>query len=174
VLDRVNGVLGEETTMEPGEIEVPEGCRLEIELDEYGFETELVVCDDPAETTAPAGEATGEPETTIAPETTEPSEPPALADWAGSAEARNLARRLRRVLIEQSGCQSSQELILLEADVEAAPTEIRQPLLDAVAALWRSAESCNVDAEAWRAATEEALDRLEQVAVILEEGAGGV
>ena len=27
------------------EVEVPEGCRLEIETDEYGFEVEVIVCD---------------------------------------------------------------------------------------------------------------------------------
>jgi hypothetical protein len=173
VLARVDAVLGEDAGPEPGAAEVPEGCRLVIELDEYGFETELVVCEEPAEpsTTVPSGTVPGEPgETTTS---SPPDEAPDMAAWVGSQKARDLARRLRPVLIGQSGCAGPHDLIALTNQAAAAPDEIRAPLQEAVAALARSAHLCNVDVAGWQAATETALDHLEQVLEILGDEAAG-
>jgi len=173
VLARVDAVLGEDARPEPGAVEVPEGCRLVIELDEYGFETELVVCDEPPEqsTTVPSGTVPGEPGGTTT--SNPPDQAPDMAAWVGSQEARDLARRLRPVLIGQSGCEGPHDLIALTNQAAAAPAEIRAPLQEAVAALAQSAHLCNVDVAGWQAATETALDHLEQVIEILGEVSAG-
>lgn len=171
VMARVDAAIGEQTPLDPGEVVVPEGCRLAIETDEYGFETEFVVCDDePPATTTTSGEAPPggeEPATsTIVTTSTVPAE---LSTWGGSEDARNVARNLRRVLVEQTGCHSPQDLIALENLAATSPAEIRSPLQAAVADLKRSADLCNVDVIGWHQALGAALDDLEDVIAVFEE-----
>ena len=81
-----------------------------------------------------------------------------MSTWGGSADARSVARNLRRVLVEQTGCHNPQDLIALENLVAATPTEIRAYLQAAMADLNQSADLCNVDVAGWHQALESALD----------------
>jgi len=154
VMARVEAVFGEQPSLDPGEVVVPEGCRLVIEKDEYGFETEIVACDDDLD---PAMPTEGEE---VAPE---------LSAWGGSGDARGIARNLRRVLVEQTGCNTPQDLISLENLVAASPAEIRPLMQAAVADLRRSADLCNVDAAGWQQGLEDALNDLDDVVAVFEE-----
>jgi len=158
VMARVEAIFGEQTPLDPGEVAVPEGCHLVIEMDEYGFETEIVACDQVPGTTPPGDDGV------VAPE---------LSTWGGSVDARSVARNLRRVLVEQTGCHNPQDLIALANLVDAAPTEIRAHLQAAVADLNQSADLCNVDVAGWRQALQAALDDLEGVIAVLEETVDG-
>ncbi len=186
-LHRVDAALGERPDLDPDEVVVPEGCRLVVETDEYGFETEIVVCDDPATTTTttttePPGGSTSTTEPAGA--TTTTTEPPAptttaiaaarppLEGWGGSEDARTIARRLRRVVVEQSGCEGPRDLISLENFAAVVPAEILDPYLAAIENLRRSADACNTDAVVWREALEAALDHLEAMASILGDANG--
>jgi len=170
VLARVDEALGEQAPLDPDELVVPEGCRLVIETDEYNFETEVVVCDEePATTTTSTSETTEGSGTTVPP-TTAPFEPPSIVEWMGSSDARSLARRLRRALIQQSGCESPQDLIALENLAALTPLEIRDLFLAATQDLRRSAELCNLDVAGWRDALEDSLDHLADITVVLEAG----
>ena len=158
IMARVEAIFGEQTPLDPGEVAIPEGCRLVIETDEYGFETEGVACDgDPGATTpaADGGDASG------------------LSTWGGSGDARSVARNLRRVLVEQTGCDGPQDLIALENLVHASPAGIRAPLQAAMADLNQSADLCNVDVAGWHQALESALNNLEKVIGAFEETVDG-
>ena len=88
VLERVEEALGAQEPP-PEELEVPEGCRIVIEIDEYDFETEVLVCDeDPATTTTT---------------TTLPPGSDAVAAWVGTQEARRTAQHLGQLVIAQTG-----------------------------------------------------------------------
>jgi len=154
VMARVEAIFGEQTPLDPGEVAVPEGCRLVIETDEYGFETEIVACDEAPNTTVPA-----ESEGVVA----------ELSAWGGSVDARGVARNLRRVLVEQTGCNTPQDLIALENLVDVSPAEIRPLLQAAVTDLRRSADLCNVDVAGWQQALEDALDDLDDAVAVFEE-----
>jgi hypothetical protein len=158
------------------EAAIPEGCRRETEIDEYGFEIEVVVCDpDPTSTTTPDSGGTTSttaavPESTVA--STIPAEPLPLAGWPGSDHARALMTALREVIVGQTGCEQPGSLIELATLAANAPTEIRDPLQGAVADLQRMAEICDSDVRRWRDALEAALNDLDAVADILEAAAG--
>jgi hypothetical protein len=90
VMARVEAAIGEQVALDPGEVVVPEGCRLLIETDEYGFETEFVVCDheSPATTTT-SGETSPEgEEPTTSTMMTGSTVPAELSTWGGSVDAR--------------------------------------------------------------------------------------
>jgi len=167
VLARVDAAFGEQAPLDPDEVVVPEGCRLVIEKDEYNFETEVVVCDEEPTTTTSTSEGTEGPDTTVPPATA-PFEPPSLAEWMGSSDARSIARRLRRALIQQSGCESSQDLNALENLAARTPIEIKDLFLAAMQNLRRSADLCNLDVSGWRGALEDALDDLADITTLLE------
>jgi len=166
VLGRVDAALGEQAPLDPDEVAVPEGCRLVIETDEYNFETEVVVCDEEPTTTSTSEGTEGSDTTT--PPTTTPFEPPSIAEWMGSSDARSLARRLRRALVEQSGCESPRDLIALENLAAHTPVEVRDLFLAATQDLRRSADLCNLDVAGWRDALEDALDHLAEITTVLE------
>ncbi|MBU1492338.1 MAG: hypothetical protein KJ956_00010 [Actinobacteria bacterium] len=164
VLAGVEAALGEQEPLDPGEVVVPEGCRLVVETDEYDFETEVVVCDEEPATTDPGSTATT---------TTALPQPAPLEGWGGSADARAVARRLRDAVVEQTGCESPQDLITLESLTETVPAEVAASFSAAVEDLRRSAELCNIDVAGWQAALESALDHLEEMTAILLESADG-
>jgi hypothetical protein len=183
VIARVNAATVNPTPVDPGEAVVPEGCRLVVETDEYGFETEIVLCDEepeepPASTTAPAGTGdtadtadTADTESTTT-STIAPADPLSLEEWIGSADARGTARWLRRLAIGQTGCESPADLVTLENLALSAPPEIREPLVAAATDLRRGSELCNDDVRGWQEALESALDHLEDLTAILEEARG--
>ncbi len=130
-------------------------CPTVVIVDEYGIETEVEDCSAVA-----------------VPEVREG--PPTLDAWIGSADARNLARRIRTALVLQVPCGGGHNATLEIRGVAAnAPREIAPLLLDAVAALERSSLVCSgVSQVDWVAETEYALDRLDEVARLLAEALG--
>ena len=175
VMARVEAAMGVQTPLDPGEVAVPEGCRLVIETDEYGFETEIVVCDDepPATTATSGGTSPGGEDPTTSTMVSASTVPAEMSTWGGSKDARGVAHNLRRVLVEQTGCYESQDLIALENLVASSPAEIRSTLQAAVADLKRSADLCNVDEIGWQEALKAALDDLEDVTAVFEEAGDG-
>ena len=174
VLHRIDDALGEQAPLDPDQAVVPEGCRLVIETDEYNFETEVVVCDeDPTTTTTTSGTQVGSTDSTTTTTTIVLVEPADLEGWGGSEDAREIARRLRRVVVEQTECDTQRDLIALENLATAIPLEIKESFLAALQDLRRSAESCNVDDAGWRRALEDALDDLEQMLAVLRESSDG-
>jgi hypothetical protein len=167
VIEQVAEELGAQTNVGGEDIVVPEGCTLEIQEDEYGFETESVRCpDDTTTTSLPDG---AEPEDEITTSVVPSGEGLSLNEWLGSADARNVARRIRSGLLLQTGCDG--DLADLEqARVFAAvsPEEIRDPLLEGIAALERSAAACNVDPALWHSELDAALGSFEQAITAIE------
>ena len=174
VIAQVDAMLGAQslTAADGQDIVVPEGCSLVIEVDEYGFETEIVRCPDTVvDTTAPG---TGSPVEDVTTSTVATGGDLPLGEWLGSVDARNLARRIRNGLIMQTGCSRDlTELREAAALAAAAPKRVRTPLSEAVAALERSAMACNADPAAWLHHLNNALDAFGEFTVIVEERYGG-
>ncbi len=122
-----------ETTAPAPAISVPPGCRLTTMLDEYGFEIEVVDCGEPVEA--------------------QPENP----DWLGSESAAEVAKLMRVALIDQPACGVRTTYSELRTRISEAVPELREPLLEAVAALERGAAECNRDQDAWAEAMREAI-----------------
>jgi hypothetical protein len=167
VLNRVEAVVGPQEQADPTEPVAPEGCRFETQLDEYDFEVQVIVCDDDPEPTT-STEAT---ESTEATDSTEAGAetPRGLLEWAGSDDARQVALVLRKVLIEQTGCDHPQDLIALANLLTAMPIELQESFAAAIQDLQRSADLCNADVSGWRNAVEDALDDLQLMVAVLQE-----
>ena len=168
VISQVDAALGAQTTVAEEDIVVPEGCSLVIEVDEYGFEVEIVRCPDTVVgTTEPS---TGSPVDDVTASTVATSGDLPLGEWLGSVDARNLARRLRNGLIMQTGC-GGDLTELMEADdlAAAAPEEVRSSLREAIAALQGSALACNADPDTWLSELNAALDAFGEFTMIVEE-----
>jgi len=149
VMAMVEEALGSQVPVDPDEIVVPEGCRIVIEVDEYGFETEILVCDeDPATTT-----------TTIA--TT------GMTGWLESPDARAVANALVNVVLMQEGCTDTRPIDRLADLLDSAPPLIGSSLEEALPDLYRMAAACD-DPNEWQAALEAALDHLEAASAILK------
>jgi len=149
VMAMVEQALGAQIPVDPDEIVVPEGCRIVIEVDEYDFETEIVVCDeDPSPTTT----------TTIA--TTD------VTGWLESPDARAVANALVNVVLMQEGCADTTPIDRLADLLESAPPLIGSSLGQAIPDLYRMATACD-DPDEWQAALEAALDHLEAASAIL-------
>ena len=172
VISQVDAALGAQSTTVEEDIVVPEGCSLVIEVDEYGFEVEIVRCPDTAvETTEPG---TGSPVEQVTASTVATGEDLPLGEWLGSVDARNLARRIRNGLIMQTGCSGDLTELREAGDLAAAsPDEVRTPLREAIAAMERSAMACNVDPDAQLTELDAALDAFGEFTTIVEEHHGG-
>ncbi|MBU1226379.1 MAG: hypothetical protein KJ698_04065 [Actinobacteria bacterium] len=149
VTARVEESMGTGAVVDPGATEVLEGCRIEIVEDEYGFETEIVVCDDEPASTTSSIPATD------------------LASWLESRDARAVANALYSIVILQDGCNGTETIAQLEALAGAAPEAVAGPLEAAVADLYRMAAACKADDAEWQRALEDALDDLDTLAAIL-------
>lgn len=131
--------------------EIPEGCRVDVTIDEYGFETEVLRCgEEGAEEDPPAGD---------------------VESWLGTPASRNTARHIRNVVVLQNLCTDvgNAQLAALAKLVPSAPPEIRPHLDAAVRSLQRSGVACNHDDRRWRNRLNDALDSLEIVIDIIEE-----
>jgi hypothetical protein len=135
------------TTAEPT-ISVPPGCRLITEVDEYGFDVEVVEC--------------GEP--------TDPL--PENPDWLGSDSAVQAATLMRIALIDQPACGSRTSYAELKSRISEALPELREPLAAAVAALERGVAECNRDKDAWISAMNEAIDYLDEFIAVAKSISG--
>lgn len=133
---------------------VPDDCRVEVEIDEYGFETEVLRCDGRE---VPDG-ATD-----------------ALEVWLDSLEARRTAQLIRNLVVLQTGCTRAghDHLAALEDIAETAPTELQPHLEAAISSLQRSGRACNTDVTRWRRQLGNALDSLEEMIDVIEEHIGG-
>jgi len=172
VIAQIDATFGTQSAVGGEDIVVPEGCSLVVEVDEYGFEVEIVRCPDTVtETPEPD---TGGPTDEVTEYTVATGEDLPLREWLGSIDARNLARRIRNGLIMQTGC-SGDLTELREADslAAAAPDEVRAPLLEAIAAMERSAIACNTDLDVWLGELNAALDAFGEFTMIVEEFYGG-
>lgn len=153
VLNRVDEEMGAREAVESGEVVVPEGCRLEIVTDEYGFEVEVVVCDDdPGTTTTTSSIPEGD-----------------LDAWLESRDARRFANALYAIVIQQEGCTNPDAIDDLRARASAAPAVVAGPVLDAAESLDRMVAACGTDIDAWQRALEDALDDLDTLAALLGE-----
>lgn len=124
------------TTTPPDEgptIEVPEGCILVEEIDEYGFPIQVVRCD---------GEAPV-PSTTQGPDVS-------VADWVGSDGAAALSAAIRDALVLQAACGDVAQLDTLNNLVAETPGAVREPLSKAAAELAQAALFCNRSPESWQ------------------------
>jgi len=117
---------------------VPPGCRLVTELDEYGFEVDVIKCDD------------------------EVPPVPENPEWLGSDSAKQAATMMRQALVDQAECGTRATYGELKTLVAASLPEYREPLLAAVAALEQGAAHCNTDKDAWAEAMSRAILRLEE------------
>lgn len=133
-----------------------DNCVTVIEIDEYGFEAEVVRCD---------GEPTGGD---VLVETAG-----TLEEWLGSEDARALATELRIALVEQSACDDPEVLLGARQLAARAPAEVQRPMQRAIAALQRSSRNCDTDLLAWQRGLEQALDELVTFAALVAEAPNG-
>ncbi len=112
---------------------LPPGCIMVSELDNYGFEVDVLDC----------GER---PDPGI--------ENP---NWLGSESAELAATMLRTALVDQDQCGTRATYGELKTLVIEAAAEYSEPLLEAIASLEQGAAHCNKDKDAWAAAMSEAL-----------------
>jgi hypothetical protein len=127
------------------EPELPEGCEIVTETDDYGFPVEVMRCGEDVPPPDPGGPI------------------PGVEGWVGSNAAFDLAVAIRDALVLQTGCGDGgglDELALLAA---GAPDEVRPALEKAVAELGQAALFCNLDAASWQDHTDLAVAYLEQV-----------
>jgi len=115
---------------------LPPGCRTVTETDEYGFEVETTVCD---------GTAVAQP---------------AKTPWLGSEESREVASRLREIMLNPPVCGEPVAHARLRAMAAEAAEKLSTPLIAAIAAMERGALHCDVDPAAWMDSMEEAIDHL--------------
>ena len=156
VLEAVADALGRPvtTTTTPAEepdIDVPEGCVLVEEVDEYGFPIDVIRCDDDVPPPRPTG--------------TDLS----YAEWVGSDDAVALASAIRDALVLQTSCGDPSGLAELILLVAGSPDEVREPLQKAAAELAQAALFCNRDPEAWQDHMELATAYLEAFIVDASE-----
>lgn len=128
----------------PASVEVPPGCRLVTELDEYGFEVEVVDCGD------------------------EEPAPPGDEEWLGSDSAVEAATLLREAILHEAACGSVVSHDQLREHVARSPTKLREPLLAAIAALELGAQHCNRDSDAWAETMSTAISHLEEFVLAAE------
>ncbi len=128
----------------PPSIEVPPGCRLVTELDEYGFEVEVIDCGD------------------------EEPAPPGDDKWLGSDSAVEAAILMRKAILQEAACGTATSHDQLREHVARSPMKLREPLLAAIAALERGAQHCNQDRDAWAEAMSAAITHLEEFVLAAE------
>jgi len=150
VMTRVEIAVGIREAAGPHGSAVPEGCHTKIEIDEYGFEVEVVICD-------------GNPTTTTSPVPTT-----GLTSWLESPDARSVATILYNVVILQQGCAGIGGISLLESLAANAPYIIGIPMADATSDLYRMAAACGSDATEWQRALTRALDDLDVLVALLQ------
>jgi hypothetical protein len=114
------------------EVDLPPGCVIVTEEDEYGFPIDVMRCGDDA----PPPPAPGSDQRFI--------------EWVRTDEADQLAVALRDVLVLQTACGDGSPIRELQRLVASAPDQVREPLEKATAELGQASLFCNVDAAAWQ------------------------
>ena len=117
------------------EVDVPPGCVIVAEEDEYGFPIDVMRCGADAPPPPPPPE---------------PGSDLPFADWVGSAAANQLAVTVRDVLVLQTACRDADAIQELQRLVAETPGDVRPALEEATAQLGRAALACNIDPVAWR------------------------
>jgi hypothetical protein len=113
-------------------VDLPPGCVVVTEEDEYGFPIDVMRCGDEA------------------PPPPEPGTDLRFVEWLRTDEADQLAVALRDVLVLQTACGDGSAIRELQRLVAGVPGQVAEPLEKATAELGQASLFCNVDATAWQ------------------------
>lgn len=155
IIDAVAGAETEEV-IDSGdetdsEVDLPPGCVVVTEEDEYGFPIDVMRCGDEA------------------PPPPERGTDLRFVEWVRTDEADQLAVALRDVLVMQTACGDGSAIRELQRLVANVPNQVREPLEKATAELGQASLFCNVDAAAWQDHVDLAIAHLEVFVEVAEK-----